>query len=132
MVESNKPINATNNDQVWDGMAIGAGAGAGIAGMALGGAYGKHRFNESRRNKLLDRHREEFQSHMKAAAGTPNKYFDSLDPKTYGILHENTFKASQAKTIHSKMGGGWKRAGIVAGLSALGAGVGTGVDYFKD
>lgn len=129
MVESNKPINSTNNDQVWDGLAIGAGAGAGIAGMAMGGAYGKHRFNESRRNHVQTKYKDAMESHLVNDGISNEDYLKSQKIKGSAAMNSTDFAAHQKKTIHSRMSGGWKRTGIVAGMTALGAGVGAAVDY---
>ena len=131
MVESNKPVNSTNNSQVWEGMAIGAGAGAGITGMTMGAAYGKHRFNDSRRSAVHDKYRDAMESHFVNDGISNEEYLRSQKVRGSAALGDADFKSFQGRTIHSRMGGGWKRAGIIAGMSALGAGAGAGIGYYN-
>lgn len=124
MVESNKPLNRTDNSQVWGGIAIGAGAGAGIAGMTMGGAYLKHQNNIRQRDAAQYQHRQGIAYNaLKTGAGA-GEYMEGQGIHDYRAYGDPEFRMHQRNTAHSRMGGGWKRAAIGAGLTGIGAAVG--------
>jgi hypothetical protein len=47
------------------------------------------------------------------------------------LAHHSNIEAIQKGHLHSRMSGGWKRAGIIGATALVGAGIGAGIDYLN-
>lgn len=108
----NQPYQRVSHDNTWNGMAIGAGAGAGMVGATHGALAGVDRF----KNRTITKN---------MAAGTI--HIGASGPVGAGVMPKG---ALRGKMFGGKFG--WRGAAAYAGAGLLGAAIGMGADYMSD
>lgn len=83
--------------------------------------------NQAKIDKSLNRLESRHQKNLSKIRGQADKLADSYAE----VSRPDYVPNKQAAHAYSKMGGGWKKAGIIGASAVIGSGIGMGIDAMK-